>query len=153
MVEVDPAAWCKVIDVNLNGSFCMSHVFGCRLIEKGEGGAIIHISSVGAKLMAPNTAAYAASKAAVHALTAEMAGEAGRYGIRVHAICPGIVTTSRLDGLSPAQWDAIIDTHVPLKRAGAPAEIASMVVHPCSTQGAWVSGQIYSVDGGQAAGR
>lgn len=77
----------------------------------------------------------------------------GRYGIRVNAICPGIVTTSRLDDLSPAQWDAIIDTYVPLKRAGAPAEIASMVVYLCSTQGAWISGQLYSVDGGQVAGR
>lgn len=153
VVDVDPAAWRKVIDVNLNGSFYMSQVFGRRLIEQGEGGAIINISSVGGKLMAPNTAAYAASKAGVHALTAAMAGEVGRYGIRVNAICPGIVTTSRLDDLSPAQWDAIIDTYVPLKRAGAPAEIASMVVYLCSNQGAWISGQLYSVDGGQVAGR
>lgn len=153
VVDVDPAAWRKVIDVNLNGSFYMSQVFGRKLIEQGEGGAIINISSVGGKLMAPSTAAYAASKAGLHALTAAMAGEVGQYGIRVNAICPGIVSTSRLDDLSPAQWEAIINTYVPLKRAGAPAEIGSMVVYLCSKQGEWISGQFYSVDGGQVAGR
>ena len=142
-----------MIDVNLNGSFYMSQVFGRKLIEQGGGGAIINISSVGGKLMAPSTAAYAASKAGLHALTAAMAGEVGQYGIRVNAICPGIVSTSRLDDLSPAQWEAIINTYVPLKRAGAPAEIGSMVVYLCSKQGEWISGQFYSVDGGQVAGR
>lgn len=75
VVDVDPVAWRNVIDVNLNGSFYMSQVFGRKLIEQGEGGAIINISSVGGKLMAPSTAAYAASKAGLHALTAAMAGE------------------------------------------------------------------------------
>ncbi len=153
VVDVDPAAWCNVINVNLNGSFYMSQVFGKKLIEQDQGGAIINISSVGGKLMAPTTAAYAASKAGLHALTAAMSGEVGQYGIRVNAICPGIVTTSRLDDLSAEQWEGIINSYVPLKRAGAPAEIGSMVVYLCSDQGEWISGQFYSVDGGQVAGR
>lgn len=153
VVEVDPEAWCNVINVNLNGSFYMSQVFGQQLIKQGHGGAIVNISSVGGKLMAPTTAAYAASKAGLHALTAAMSGEVGQYGIRVNAICPGIVTTSRLDDLSAAEWDGIIKTYIPLKRAGAPAEIGNMVVYLCSTQGEWISGQLYSVDGGQLAGR
>ncbi|MCP5089568.1 MAG: SDR family oxidoreductase [Gammaproteobacteria bacterium] len=153
VVDVDPHAWCKVIDVNLNGSFYMSHVFGRKLIEQGEGGAIINISSVGGKLMAPATAAYAASKAGIHALTAAMSGEVGAHGIRVNAVCPGIVSTSRLDDLTAEQWEGIIHSYVPLKRAGDPAEIGTMVAYLCSDQGAWISGQLYSVDGGQLAGR
>lgn len=153
VVDVDPDAWCNVINVNLNGSFYMSQVFGQKLIAQDQGGAIINISSVGGKLMAPTTAAYAASKAGLHALTAAMSGEVGQYGIRVNAICPGIVTTSRLDDLSPAEWEGIINSYIPLKRAGAPAEIGSMVVYLCSDQGEWISGQFYSVDGGQVAGR
>ena len=153
VVDVDPAAWCNVINVNLNGSFYMSHVFGKKLIEQGEGGAIINISSIGGKLMAANTAAYAASKAGLHALTAAMSGEVGQYGIRVNAICPGIVSTSRLDDLPADQWKSIIDSYIPLKRAGKPAEIGSMVTYLCSEQGEWISGQFYSIDGGQAAGR
>jgi NAD(P)-dependent dehydrogenase (short-subunit alcohol dehydrogenase family) len=153
VVDVDPAVWDNVINVNLNGCFYMSHVFGKQLIEQGNGGAIINISSIGGKLMAPNSAAYAASKAGLHALTAAMSGEVGQYGIRVNAVCPGIVMTSRLDDLTPAQWDGIIDSYVPLKRAGEPAEIGSMVTYLCSQQGAWISGQLISVDGGQLAGR
>jgi NAD(P)-dependent dehydrogenase (short-subunit alcohol dehydrogenase family) len=153
VVDVDPEVWRKVIDVNLNGSFNMSQVFGRKLIKQGDGGAIINISSVGGKLMAPTTAAYAASKAGIHALTAAMSGEVGAHGIRVNAVCPGIVSTSRLDDLTTEQWEGIIDTYVPLKRAGDPAEIGSMVAYLCSDQGAWISGQLYSVDGGQVAGR
>lgn len=153
VVDVVPSVWCNVINVNLNGSFYMSQIFGKKLIEQGEGGAIINISSIGGKLMAANTAAYAASKAGLHALTAAMSGEVGQYGIRVNAICPGIVSTSRLDDLPTDQWKSIIDSYIPLKRAGKPAEIASMVTYLCSEQGEWISGQFYSVDGGQAAGR
>jgi len=153
IVDLDPEAWLKIIDVNLNGCFYMSHVFGKKLIAQGTGGAIVNISSIGGKMMAPNTAAYAASKAGLHALTAAMSGEVGQYGIRVNAVCPGIVMTSRLDDLSQEQWAGIIDAHVPMKRAGAPAEIGSMIVFLCSDQGEWISGQFYSVDGGQAAGR
>ena len=153
VVDVDAAAWRRVIDVNLNGSFYMSQSFGRKLIEQGEGGCIINISSIGGKLMAPTTAAYAASKAGIHALTCAMSGEVGAYGIRVNAICPGIIMTSRLSDRTPEQWAGIIDSYVPLKRAGEPVDIASMVGFLCSDQGNWVSGQLYSVDGGQLAGR
>jgi NAD(P)-dependent dehydrogenase (short-subunit alcohol dehydrogenase family) len=90
----------KVIDVNLTGTFYMSQVFGQQLLAQGQGGSIINISSIGGRLMAPTTAAYTASKAGIHALTCAMSGEVGPHGIRVNAICPGIVMTSRLDDLS-----------------------------------------------------
>lgn len=153
VVDVDPSVWCRVIDVNLNGSFYMSHVFGKRLIAQDEGGAIINISSIGGKMMPANSAAYAASKAGLHALTCAMSGEVGQYGIRVNAVCPGIVMTSRLDDLTPEQWEGIINSVVPLKRAGEPQSIGSMVAYLCSDQGDWISGQLYSVDGGHLAGR
>ena len=153
VVDVSPDVWRKVIDVNLNGTFYMSQVFGRKLMEQGEGGAIINISSIGGKLMAPTTAAYAASKAGIHALTCAMSGEMGPHNIRVNAICPGIVMTSRLDDLSEEQWAGIVDSYIPLKRAGEPADIGNMVAYLCSEQGSWISGQLYSVDGGQLAGR
>lgn len=153
VVDVSPEVWRKVIDVNLNGTFYMSQVFGRKLIEQGEGGAIINISSIGGKLMPPTLAAYAASKAGIHALTCAMSSEVGCHGIRVNAICPGIVMTSRLDDMTEEQWAGIIESYIPLKRAGKPADIANMVAYLCSEQGSWVSGQLYSVDGGQLAGR
>ncbi len=153
VVELDPATWRKIIDINLNGTFYMSQVFGQRLIDQSEGGAIINISSIGGKLMAPNTAAYASSKAAIHALTVAMSGEVGAYGIRVNAICPGIISTSRLDDLPVETWADIINDYIPLKRAGDPSEIGNMTAFLCSDQGSWVSGQLYNVDGGQCGGR
>jgi 3-oxoacyl-[acyl-carrier protein] reductase len=153
VVDVSPDVWRNVINVNLNGTFYMSQVFGRKLIEQGEGGAIINISSIGGKLMAPTTAAYAASKAGIHALTCAMSGEMGPHNVRVNAICPGIVMTSRLDDLSEEQWAGIVDSYIPLKRAGDPADIGNMVAYLCSEQGNWISGQLYSVDGGQLAGR
>jgi NAD(P)-dependent dehydrogenase (short-subunit alcohol dehydrogenase family) len=154
IVEIDPASWRRVIDVNLNGSFYMSQVFGRRLIDRGEGGAIVNISSIGGKMMPPNNAAYAASKAGLHALTAAMSGEVGVHGIRVNAICPGIIETSRMDDIPRGPvWDEMIAAHVPLGRCGTPEEIGYMTVYLCSDQGAWITGQLYSVDGGQVAGR
>jgi len=154
IVEIDPDAWRRVIDVNLNGSFYMSQVFGRRLIAQGEGGAIVNISSIGGKMMPPNNAAYAASKAGLHALTAAMSGEVGRHGIRVNAICPGIIETSRMDDIPRGEiWDQMIEEHVPLGRCGTPEEIGYMTAFLCSELGAWITGQLYSVDGGQVAGR
>ncbi|MBW2423180.1 MAG: SDR family oxidoreductase [Deltaproteobacteria bacterium] len=154
IVEIDPASWRRVIDVNLNGSFYMSQIFGRRLIDRGEGGAIVNISSIGGKMMPPNNAAYAASKAGLHALTAAMSGEVGVHGIRVNAICPGIIETSRMDDIPRGPvWDEMIAAHVPLGRCGTPEEIGYMTVYLCSDQGAWITGQLYSVDGGQVAGR
>lgn len=153
IVEVDPDVWRNVIDVNLNGSFLMSRAFAKRMIQQGEGGSIVNISSIGGKMLPPANAAYAASKAGLHALTACMAGEVGRDRIRVNAICPGIIDTARLDDMKGETWDQVVQQYIPLGRAGRGEEVAWMTVYLCSDQGAWISGQLYSVDGGQLAGR
>ena len=77
VVELAPDVWRNVINVNLNGTFYMSHTFGQLLVKQGKGGSIVNISSIGGKWMAARTAAYAASKAGIHALTAAMSGEVG----------------------------------------------------------------------------
>jgi 3-oxoacyl-[acyl-carrier protein] reductase len=138
-----------VLEVNLIGTFLMSKAFGRQLIEQGSGGAIVNISSIAGKAFGPNSAAYASSKAAVQAMTACMAREVGQYGIRVNAICPGFVDTSRIDDLGRGDaWDAIIQQYVPLGRPGTSQEIAGNVVYLCSEQGSWVTGQSWNVDGG-----
>ncbi len=153
VVDVDPEVWRRVIDVNLNGSFLMSRAFARRMIEQGEGGSIVNISSIGGKMMPPANAAYAASKAGIHALTAAMSGELGAHRIRVNAICPGIIETARIDDLRASGFDELIQQVVPLGRPGRGEEVAWLAVYLCSDQGAWISGQLYSIDGGQLAGR
>jgi 3-oxoacyl-[acyl-carrier protein] reductase len=154
VVDLDPAEWLKVIDVNLNGTFLMSRAFGRRIVEHGDGGSIVNISSVAGKIMGPTTAAYSASKAGIHALTCAMAGELGPDRVRVNAICPGIIDTYRMDDVprGPA-WDKLIERNIPLRRAGSGEDIAWMVLYLCSDQGSWITGQLYTVDGGMVPGR
>ncbi|MER6175075.1 SDR family NAD(P)-dependent oxidoreductase [Streptosporangium sp. NPDC001681] len=146
---LDPAVWDTVIGTNLTGSFQLSRVVARHLLARKEGGSIVNISSIGGKLMGARTAAYSASKAGLHALTSAMAQELGPEGIRVNAVCPGIVRTSRLDDLPDEAWDRIIETTVPLRRAGDPGDVANLVVFLCSDQGSWVTGQAWNIDGGQ----
>jgi NAD(P)-dependent dehydrogenase (short-subunit alcohol dehydrogenase family) len=154
VIDLELAEWHKVIDVNLNGTFYMSRTFGRRLVEQDRGGNIINISSVGGKLMAGTTAAYSASKAGIHALTCAMADELGRSGVRVNAICPGIIDTYRLDDIPRGEpFDRMVRAQIPLGRAGTGEDIAWMVVYLCADQGSWISGQLYTVDGGMVRGR
>ncbi|MGY1812068.1 SDR family NAD(P)-dependent oxidoreductase [Blastococcus sp. SYSU D00820] len=149
VVELDVEAWDTVIAVNLRGTFLMSRAFGRHLVEQGEGGSIVNISSIGGKLGGPRTAAYSASKAGVQSLTSSMAKELGPHGIRVNAICPGVTGTSRLDDWSDDTWQAYVRANLPLQRVGAPQEVAYAAVFLASDQAAWVTGQSWNVDGGQ----
>jgi NAD(P)-dependent dehydrogenase (short-subunit alcohol dehydrogenase family) len=148
VVDLDPALWRKVIDIGLTGAFYTSQVFGRLLIAQSEGGAIVNISSIGGKMLAANTAAYAASKAGLHALTSAMAKEVGQYGIRVNAICPGVVDTYRIDDMGRGErWQALVES-IPLRRSGDGDDIAAITLFLCSDQGSWISGQAWNVDGG-----
>jgi NAD(P)-dependent dehydrogenase (short-subunit alcohol dehydrogenase family) len=154
VVDLPVEQWRTVIDVNLNGTFYMSRTFGQHLVAQGDGGSIVNISSIGGKMMAARTAAYAASKAGIHALTCAMASELGGDGIRVNAICPGIIDTFRLDDIPRGErWDAMVERQIPLGRAGTGEDIAWMAVYLCSDQGSWITGQLYTVDGGTLPGR
>jgi NAD(P)-dependent dehydrogenase (short-subunit alcohol dehydrogenase family) len=149
VVDLDAAQWRTVLDVNLTGSFLMSKVFGRTMVASGNGGSIVNMSSIAGKKLSPNTAAYAASKAGLQALTACMAQEVGGAGVRVNAICPGVIDTSRMDDLGRGeQWQRLVDAAIPLGRAGTGEDIAHAVLFLCSDQGAWVTGQSWNVDGG-----
>jgi len=154
VIDLDPAVWSNVIGTNLTGTFLMSRAFGRRLVEQGDGGSILNISSIAGKLLPENAAAYAASKAGIQALTASMSREMARYQVRVNAICPGIIDTARMDDVDAIErgekWAEFVETMVPLGRAGTGEDIAYMAVFLCSDQGAWITGQSYNVDGGTA---
>jgi NAD(P)-dependent dehydrogenase (short-subunit alcohol dehydrogenase family) len=150
VVDMPIDAWDTVIRVNLRGTFLMSKIFGKHLIDAQHGGAIVNISSIAGKLLPPNASAYAASKSAIQALTASMAQEVGQHGIRVNAICPGLIDTFRLDDMRGTRaWDQAT-ARVALRRMGSGEEIAWSVIYLCSEQGAWVTGQSINHDGGMA---
>jgi NAD(P)-dependent dehydrogenase (short-subunit alcohol dehydrogenase family) len=144
-------AWDTVIRVNLRGTFLMSKFFGRRLVDAGNGGAIVNISSIAGKILPPNTSAYAASKSAIQALTASMAQEVGQFGVRVNAICPGLVGTYRMDDIAGTDaYKQMLATRIPLRRDGRGEEIAFATIYLCSDQGSWITGQSINIDGGMA---
>jgi NAD(P)-dependent dehydrogenase (short-subunit alcohol dehydrogenase family) len=149
VVDLAPSAWDHVFRVNVRGAFLVSQCFARQMIRKGEGGAIVNISSIGSRTYPANMAAYSASKAAMNALGAVMAGELGPQGIRVNTVCPGSVATSRIaqkDGDPEIQRR--IAAMIPLRRTGTGADIADAALFLCSEQGAWITGQMLNVDGG-----
>lgn len=148
VVDLDIETWQRVMNVNLTGTFLMCRAFGRLLVESGRGGSIVNISSIAGKRLPAFAGAYSASKAAIQALTACMAQETGEAQVRVNAVCPGYVATSRLDDLNQSgAWERAI-SQIPMGRVGQAADIASTVLFLCSDQGAWVTGQAWNVDGG-----
>ncbi len=151
VIDLDPDLWYLVLDVNLNGVFYMSQVFGCQLIEQGSGGAIINLilPSIAGKMLGPNTAAYASSKAGLQALTAGMEQEVGKHGVRVTRSVPASSTLHVWTTMGHGDfWQRTIDARIPMGRAGTGADIASITAFLCATEGEWITGQSYNVDGG-----
>ena len=150
VVDLELDAWHKVLRVGLDGALYMSRTFAQRMVAAGRGGSIVNISSVGGKIGGASTAAYSAAKSGLHAVTSAMAKELGASNIRVNAVCPGIIDTSRLDDIRAAgRWDQLVQSNIPLGRPGTGDDIAAAVVFLCSDQGSWVTGQQWNVDGGQ----
>lgn len=149
IMDLPVAEWRRVMTTNLDGTFYMSRACARRMVAQGRGGSIVNISSLAARILAAGTGAYASSKAAVNALTTVMAAELGPHGIRVNAVCPGIIDTSRLDDIGRGElWENMLRTYVPLGRAGTGEDIAHLIAFLCSEQGAWITGQCIYVDGG-----
>jgi 3-oxoacyl-[acyl-carrier protein] reductase len=154
LIDIKPADWRKVQDVNLYGPYLMCRSFGQRILEGGRGGCIVNVSSIASKYFPPKSSAYAASKAGLNAMTASMAQEVGSEGIRVNAICVGPVDTSRVSSTTQAEWfPKFIRDKVPLGRVGQGDDIAHVAVFLCSDEAAWVTGQCWNVDGGRIVGR
>lgn len=149
LTELDPDVFDQVMRTNVRGTFLMTRRFTQRMVEQGDGGAIVNISSLAGKLGSPRAAAYAASKAAVQSLTVSAARELAADGIRVNALCPGIVATSRLGGADDAGWQRTIAAMVPLGTAGDPQDIAWAAAYLAGEQGRWITGQTWNIDGGQ----
>ncbi len=152
VTELALDTWHRVMNTNLNGTFYMSRAFAKVMGAQGQGGAIVNISSLAARLLAPDTAAYATTKVAINGLTTIMAAELGPQQIRVNAVAPGIIDTSRLDDVSKGKvWDDMVAAFIPLGRAGQGEDVANLVAFLCSEQGAWITGQQIYVDGGHGA--
>jgi NAD(P)-dependent dehydrogenase (short-subunit alcohol dehydrogenase family) len=142
-IETQVDDWLHVFRVN----FFAPVILARGLLEelKAGHGAIVNVSSIaGSKVHPFAGAAYATSKAALAALTREMASDFGAHGIRVNAIAPGEIDTSIL---SPGT-EKIVE-QIPLQRLGRPEEVASAIYFLCSEQSTYVNGAELHINGGQ----
>ncbi len=153
----DQDAWMKTIDVNLHGVFRVSQAIVPLMTDNG--GCIINVASRAAKVPPLFNGAYAVAKAGVVMLTKVMAKELAGAGIRVNAICPGVIQTDFTDWRFKLEADILDSTveerqaemlkSIPLGRLGTTAEVADLVVFLASDQSAYITGQAINITGGQ----
>ena len=150
VVQLEEAEWRKVIEVNLTGTFLVTKAVAGALIEQGEGGRIVNISSIAGREGIPTFAAYGTTKAGIILFTRVLAQELAPHGINVNCVCPGLVGTYRMKDIvqqGPIR-DAVMRT-IPLGREGTPEEIGELVAFLCGPDASYVHGQAINIDGGR----
>jgi 3-oxoacyl-[acyl-carrier protein] reductase len=134
----------SVIDVNLTGVFLCGREAAVKMVESGEGGVIINMSSV-ARAGNMGQTNYAAAKAGVVAMTTTWAKELGRFGIRVGAIAPGVIRTKMTDAMKPEAKERLVKMK-PVGRLGEAEEIAHTAKYIIEND--FFTGRVVEVDGG-----
>lgn len=142
----------RVLNINLRGAFVTAQEVARQLVRQGEGGAIIHMSSVNSVLAIPTTASYAVSKGGIGQLTRAMALALAEHDIRVNAIGPGSINTNVLKAVAndKAAMNRIL-SRTPMGRAGEVSEIARIAVFLASEDSSYITGQTIFADGGRMA--
>lgn len=145
--------WDRTLAVNLTGVFLCMRAEITWMLAHG-GGGIVNTSSAGGLKGFPGASAYVASKHGVIGLTKSAALEYAMSGIRVNAVCPGVIDTELVRGFTqdhPEVADQLLAVE-PVHRLGTAAEVADAVVWLCSERASFVTGHALVVDGGQLAG-
>ena len=156
--QVSERDWDDTMAVNAKGVFFCMQAVAPVMIRQGRG-VIVNLASIAGRGSASLSPPYAASKAAVISLTQQAARALAKHGVRVNAICPGIVNTEfnwRLDdligvgqqGLAPGEFLKQRAAQVPLGRLAEPEDVAGVAVFLASSAGSYITGQAVTVDGG-----
>ena len=148
LLEIDGAFWQQVMDINVNSVLWVTQETVKHMKERGSG-AVINISSIAARNGGgPGAMAYAAAKAAVTAMTKNMARELIPLGIRVNAVNPGVILTPFHERFSSEErMNAMVST-IPQGRAGVPAETAGVIAFLASDSASHIVGESIEVNGG-----
>jgi NAD(P)-dependent dehydrogenase (short-subunit alcohol dehydrogenase family) len=150
--ECSEENWNRTLEINLKGVWLCMRAEIAQMLKQG-GGAIVNTASVAGLVGFQNLPAYCASKGGVVQLTRTAALEYAKMGIRINAVCPGVIRTAmveRVTGGNP-QTEAQFVAMEPVGRMGTPEEVASAVVWLCSDAASFVTGHPMVVDGGLVA--
>ncbi len=146
--------WRAIFAINLDGAFHFSQAVLPTMVERGKG-CIVNMASWTGKKGVANHAAYGATKAAILNMTQSLAEEFGASGIRINAVCPGIIADTKMrdvaEKMNRAQGLPDVETRtkaLPLRRPGYPSEIADVVVFLASDRAAYITGEAVNVTGG-----
>ena len=148
--DLSPNGWRAVVSIVLDGSFLCSRAAGRRMMEQGDGGAILSVIASYAWTGGPGTVHSAAAKAGVVALTRTLAVEWAQHGIRANCICPGPTDT---EGAGAALWPTEddrtrVEATVPLGRLATPEEVAAWGAALLSPHAGYITGETLTIDGG-----
>ena len=156
--ETEDEEWRREIDVNLNGVYHCCKAVAKQLVEQGESGRIINISSLAGREGQAQYGGYTPAKFAVVGLTQMLAKELAPHKVTVNAVCPGSTDTDMMDGtfrrteermgLPEGAIKQVVHTFIPLGRQAETAEIASVVAFLASPSAGYITGQAINVDGG-----
>lgn len=157
VVDMDPAIWRQMLEVNLTGPFLMMKAAIPRMKENG-GGSIINVASLAGVVAVPSGPAYCTTKAGLIHLTKQVALDYGKDNVRCNVVCPGPVRTSMLESnfrpmaeVLNTDMDGVFEkmaNHVPLHRIARPADIAGLFVFLASDDSNFMTGSTVLIDGG-----
>lgn len=147
--DLDAESWREVLDTDVTGVFFSMKAAIPAMLANG-GGSIVNLSSANGLVGLPGMAAYTAAKHAVIGLTRSVALELATSGIRVNAVAPGYVATPRIVESGAEVTAFMADAH-PMKRLATREEIAELIAFLLSDSSAFVTGSVYSADGGYTA--
>jgi NAD(P)-dependent dehydrogenase (short-subunit alcohol dehydrogenase family) len=155
-------AWRRTLEVNATGVFLVTKAVLPAMIQGQRGGRIVNMSSLAALRPRPYMAAYAASKAAVAALTQSLAQEVAQFGITVNAVLPGDIDTGmkqwgyQLEAMiTQRAYDEVVAAgvaRIPTGRLGTPQDVAGLVAYLASDEASFITGQLFPVTGGRELG-
>ena len=155
VLEMDYEQWKRVYAVDVDGTFLMSQAYARRLIDAGQRGCIVNISSGAAISGRAGASHYCSAKAAVEMFTKVLAMELAPHGIRVNCIRPGLIDVRSPENPEPIseEYRRELMKTIPMNVAGQPRDIGDVAVFLASDSARYMTGSIVTVDGGSIAGR
>ena len=151
--DLTEEAWRGVLDIKVTRAFLCTQSVVREFLKQGDGGSIVNVISVEAKIARAADLAYATASGALYTFTQKAGRALAPKGIRVNAVSPGTTDTARNDALygypRSQEWHDRLET-IPLGRAGTPEEIGDVVAWLCTKDAGFIVGQCIEMDGGQA---